>query len=72
MVAPRVAQIADRLTDGVEAVLVPPGDVAALATALEQLRDDPGLRSRLSAMAQSAASQWSWDHQVERILAALA
>lgn len=36
------------LEDGRDALLVPPGDPAALAGALERLRDDGGLRERLS------------------------
>jgi glycosyltransferase involved in cell wall biosynthesis len=71
VVAPQVSQIADRLADGVEAMLVPPGDTAALIAALAQLRDAPALRRRISARARSAAGQWSWDRQVERIVAAL-
>ncbi len=71
VLAPRVPPIAARLADGVAAMLVPPGDVTALAAALERLRDDPALRKELASKAHSAASQWSWDHQVERILAAL-
>jgi len=47
------------------------GDVAGLAASLEELRDDPGRRNQMSSAAQSAAHQWSWDHQVERIVAAL-
>src|SRR5579862_2132517 len=34
--------------DGVNAVLVPPGDVDALAAALQQLASDPALRQRLA------------------------
>ncbi len=72
VVAPRVAQIAARVTDGEEALLVPAGDAEALTGALIRLRDDPALRRRLSTKAQSVATDWSWDRQVERILAALA
>jgi glycosyltransferase involved in cell wall biosynthesis len=40
------------LRDGEEALLVPAGDPAALAAALERLRDDPALRARLAAGAR--------------------
>jgi len=43
------------LADGRDALLVPPGDPAALAAALERLRDDGGLRERL---AEGARSTW--------------
>lgn len=38
---------AEIITDGVDGLLIPPGDVAALASALRRLHDDPGLRERL-------------------------
>jgi glycosyltransferase involved in cell wall biosynthesis len=69
VVAPRVAQVADRLTDDVDAVLVPPSDPMALASCLLELRDDPERRARLSTNArQSAQTSWSWDDEVRRIL----
>lgn len=42
------------LGDGADALLVPAGDAAGLAGALERLRDDPGLRARLAAGARAA------------------
>ncbi|HEY7151903.1 MAG TPA: glycosyltransferase family 4 protein [Solirubrobacterales bacterium] len=42
--------------------LVPPGDPAALADAIEGLLDDPGARDRLAASARKAAAgPYSWD-----------
>ena len=41
------------LTDGVDALLVPPGDPDALADALRRLAADPGLRARLGAAARA-------------------
>ena len=37
------------VADGVDGLLHPPGDPAALATALRRLRDDPALRARVAA-----------------------
>ena len=41
----------DIIEDGVTGLLVPPGDAAALAAALQQLRADPDLAARLGAAA---------------------
>ena len=72
VIAPRVAQCTERLRDGVDALLVTPGDVRALAEALQYLRDDPAARAALGTRARAAAEErWSWDHQVQRILSAL-
>jgi glycosyltransferase involved in cell wall biosynthesis len=73
VVAPAVGQVAHRLTDGVDALVVPPHDVAALGAALRRLRDDPEEGARLGKAARAAAeAEWSWDDQVRRVMAALA
>jgi glycosyltransferase involved in cell wall biosynthesis len=41
--------VREQLQDGVSALLVPPGDAAALADALRRLAGDPALRGRLAA-----------------------
>ena len=72
VVAPAVGQLAKRLTDGVDARLVPPYDVAALGLALRHLRDDPEERARLGKAARAAAeAEWSWDRQVRGVVDAL-
>jgi glycosyltransferase involved in cell wall biosynthesis len=72
VVAPAVGQLAERLTDGVDAILVPPHDVAALSAALRRLRDDPEERARLGKGARAAAQAgWSWEHQVQRVAEAV-
>lgn len=73
VVAPVTGQLAERLVDGVDAVLVPPGDLSALVAGLVRLRDDPELRQRLGRRARRLAEDsWSWDLQVRRLLGALA
>lgn len=47
LVASRVGVVAEILEDGVHALLVPAGDVDALADALERLLREPALRARL-------------------------
>jgi glycosyltransferase involved in cell wall biosynthesis len=72
VIAPRVSQCTERLRDGVDALLVTPGDQNALRDALRYLRDDPAARAALGMRARAAAEeQWSWDRQVRRILCAL-
>jgi len=72
VVAPSVAQIANRLTDGVDAVLVSPGDVDMLATEIGRLAHDPDRRRRLGAAARAAAeARWSWDHDIRLVREAL-
>jgi glycosyltransferase involved in cell wall biosynthesis len=49
--------------------LVPPGDVAALGAALEQLLGDEGARAELAAAAvRAAAGPFSWDETASRTL----
>jgi glycosyltransferase involved in cell wall biosynthesis len=73
VVAPATGQLLERLTDGVDAIVVPPHDVDALGVALRRLRDDPEERIRLGKAARAAAeADWSWDHQVRRVLGAVA
>jgi len=47
IVASNVGGIPDTVTHGVEALLVPPGNVSALAEALQRLASDPELRAAL-------------------------
>ena len=52
IIASRVGGLAEVLRDEVTALLVPPGDTAALGQAIVRLRDDPELRRRLGGNAQ--------------------
>lgn len=54
------------------ALLVPPGDIAALVAALQQLVDDPALRERLGESARaSALARFTWNRHVDEILSAV-
>lgn len=73
VVAPAIGQLAERLTHGVDALLVPPHDPGALGAALRGLRDAPEERARLGKAARATAeAEWSWDHQVRRVIDAVA
>lgn len=49
VVASRLGPLADRVRDGVDGLLVPPGDLAAWQAALQRLVDSPDLLARLRA-----------------------
>lgn len=69
LVASRLGQIEEVLEDGVNALLVPPGDVEALATALECVLDDPALSTQLATAARrDAATRHSWENNARRII----
>lgn len=52
VVSTPVGAIPELVDDGVNGLLVPPGDAGALAAAIERLLADPGLRERLGAAAR--------------------
>ena len=53
-------------TDGVDALLAPVGDAAALAKALRRVLDDEALRAELVAGGRRRAEELSMDHLAER------
>jgi glycosyltransferase involved in cell wall biosynthesis len=59
------------LTDGVDGVLVPPGDVTALAEAWRRLLAEPGTRERLGAAARRRVAEAFSDRQFAAEIAAL-
>ncbi|MDQ1457174.1 MAG: hypothetical protein QOH28_2794 [Actinomycetota bacterium] len=72
VIAPRVGDLPDQVEDGVDALLVNPGDTRQLASALRRLREDPVERHRLGrAASDAAADRWSWDRSVQLVLAAV-
>ncbi len=71
ILAPEAPDTAELLSDGKNALLVPPGDPAAAAAALDRLRD-PALGARLGAAAAALATELTWDKRAEKIQAFLA
>jgi glycosyltransferase involved in cell wall biosynthesis len=66
ILAPVAPDTAELLIDGENALLVPPGDEAAAAAALDRLRD-PALAARLGAAAWALSAELTWDVRAEKI-----
>jgi glycosyltransferase involved in cell wall biosynthesis len=71
VIATPVAGIRGLLVDGVNGLLVPPGDDAALAEALGRLERDPALAARLGASARRTAEGYAWGKVRPRLEAVL-
>lgn len=68
VIASDQGQISEVIQEGVNGLLVPPGDAQALAAALKKLIDDPDLRSRLGQQArQDAIKKHSWEHYITHL-----
>jgi glycosyltransferase involved in cell wall biosynthesis len=73
VVATRVGGIADVIEDGVNGLLVPPGNAPALRAALELLLSDRTLAERLGRAAHASAARWrvtadEWARRVASLL----
>src|SRR6266481_936140 len=69
VVASRVGQLENLIESEVTGLHVTPGDVSALADALERIKSEPHLRVRLGQAARSKVIRHhTWDAAVERIL----
>jgi glycosyltransferase involved in cell wall biosynthesis len=67
VVASDVGGIPEVVHHGVTGLLVPPGDVDALAAALDRLAADAGLRARLAAGALARAAEYAWPRLAARV-----
>jgi glycosyltransferase involved in cell wall biosynthesis len=67
-VAYRLGGPAEILEDGVNGLLVPPGDVAGLARALSDLLGDTPRRVRLGDAAARLAASWTWERVLDKVI----
>jgi glycosyltransferase involved in cell wall biosynthesis len=71
IVASRLGQIGEVLSDGETAFLVEPGSVKGLAAAIVRLVDSEQMRARLGLKArQAAVEKHTWGHNARRVLEA--
>lgn len=68
VVAPACGGPADLITSGVNGILVPPNDPAAIAEAVTGLAADAQLRRRLGTAARSAVSNRTWPALVDQLI----
>lgn len=71
IVASDLPSIREVLTHDTSALLVPPGNVEALADAIHRLETDPALARRLATASHALAPHYTWARRAERIEAAL-
>jgi len=72
IIASDLPSIAEVITDGENALLVPPSDASALAEAIKHLRDDAALRQRLADNAYADVMEhYTWAARAQNILKAI-
>ncbi len=69
VVASDVGGIPEVVRHGETGLLVPPGDVDALAAALDRVVAEPGLRDRLAAGARARSAEYGWPALAARVAA---
>jgi glycosyltransferase involved in cell wall biosynthesis len=67
IVASDLPSIREVVQDGVDALLVAPGDPQALANAIRRVVDDRALGERLSCAASELARHYTWTRRAERL-----
>ncbi|MNX66843.1 Alpha-D-kanosaminyltransferase [compost metagenome] len=65
VVVSQVTGYDEYIVAGDNALVVPPGDVAAAREALQRLIADPELRQRLVANGAKTAAEWRWDETID-------
>jgi phosphatidylinositol alpha-mannosyltransferase len=68
VVASDIPGYRDVLRDGLDGLLVPPGDALALAESLRRLALDERLRARMAAAACERAERFAWPHVAAEVL----
>jgi len=67
LVSTQIDSIREQVTEGEDAILVDPGDVDALTSALERLVKDNKTRQRIAANGLETAKKYSWESQAKEM-----
>jgi phosphatidyl-myo-inositol alpha-mannosyltransferase len=70
VVASDIVGYRDVVEDGVDGILVPPGDAQALAETLRELYHQPEVRTSMALAAARNVERFSWPHIAEQVLEA--
>ncbi|OGS41905.1 MAG: hypothetical protein A3K67_03355 [Euryarchaeota archaeon RBG_16_62_10] len=68
IVASRTGGIPELVRDGVDGLLVPPGDVKGIADAVTRLLSDPGLGKAMGARGMERVKEFTWDGTARTVL----
>jgi glycosyltransferase involved in cell wall biosynthesis len=72
IIASRLGQIGEVITDGENGLLVQPADTEGLARAIERMSVDCELRTRLGKAARKTAiERYTWQHNAARVFDAM-
>lgn len=66
-VASAIAGYSDVVTDGVDGVLVPPGDPQRLAEELQRAHHEPARLAAMGEAARESAQRYAWPHVADRV-----
>jgi phosphatidylinositol alpha-mannosyltransferase len=68
-IASAIAGYSDVVTDGVDGVLVPPGDAQRLAEELQRAHHEPERLAAMGRAARQSAERYAWPHVADRVAA---
>jgi phosphatidyl-myo-inositol alpha-mannosyltransferase len=68
-IASAIAGYSDVVTDGVDGVLVPPGDPQRLAEELQRAHHEPERLAAMGEAARQSAQRYAWPHVADRVTA---
>jgi phosphatidyl-myo-inositol alpha-mannosyltransferase len=69
VLASAIAGYSDVVTDGIDGVLVPPGDAQRLAEELQRLHHEPERLAAMGRAARRSAERYAWPHVADRVSA---